>query len=244
MAAGALASARAPPTGSAPPAPAPPLAPGPPALQPAIRLPGAYRNLSQSRLWPVLARASAQVRASDARLLRTVAQAAPQAVVQLARSLRRRLLRGAKEPRIGGTRLLPARSTLAWSSPFVDPPEPTQTAERPAAHRPRAPLATPVAGVTRAAPARSKGPRSGDQLPAAGAGDHVRLRPGAWRAACTPPLGTVQAGRRPRGSRRPPAPPGPPKGLSADTDAAPMQRSAPRRTALQAMLSLDPRNHG
>ena len=59
----------------------------------------------QARLQLLLARAAAQAHVSDAHLMRTVTRAAPPAVVRLARILRRRLLRGAREPRIGGSRL-------------------------------------------------------------------------------------------------------------------------------------------
>ena len=105
MAAGALLRPRA---SSAPPGPVPanavPSAPAHPAARPAGGSTGA-RAPCQARLPLLLARAAAQAHVSDAHLMRTVARAAPPSVVRLARILRRRLLRGVREPRIGGLRL-------------------------------------------------------------------------------------------------------------------------------------------
>ena len=88
----------------------------PPAPQPAAWRQGASRTAPQSRLPLLLARVAAQVHASDARLLRTAARAAPTAVVRLARLLRRRLARGAREPRVGGTCLRPTRTAQGTSA--------------------------------------------------------------------------------------------------------------------------------
>ena len=103
--AGALMRPRAP---SASPGPVPAKAvsttPTHPTSRPASRSAG-DRLPCQARLPLLLARAAAQPHVSDARLMRTVARAPPPSVVRLARLLRRRLLRGAREPRIGGSRL-------------------------------------------------------------------------------------------------------------------------------------------
>ena len=118
VAVSALAHTRAPPTSNAPaPPPAPPSAPGPFAPQLAARRPGAARTAPQTRLPLLLARVAAQVHASDARLLRTAARAAPPAVVRLARLLRRRLARGARAPRVGGTCLRPTRYPAGSPAP-------------------------------------------------------------------------------------------------------------------------------
>ena len=105
MAAGALLRPHA---SSAPPGPVPAnavsSAPTYPAARPAGRSTG-NRLPCQARLPLLLARAAAQAHVSDAHLMRTVARAAPPSVVRLARILRRRLLRGAREPRIGGSHL-------------------------------------------------------------------------------------------------------------------------------------------
>ena len=124
VAAGALMRPRA---SSATPGPVPANAASPAPTHPASRPAGRStgdRLPGQARLPLLLARAAAQAHVSDAHLMRTVARAAPPSVVRLARILRRRLLRGAREPRIGGRSRL-SRSYTQGAAAGI-PPAPSK----------------------------------------------------------------------------------------------------------------------